>query len=195
MKNSLAMLSGSHLKNFVGLLVMTLSLGACAGKMAVPGGTEDINQTCFTSVADMQARVAQMTPGMPEGAALAEVCRKKESLTRLDRREIRIALLGGPDVLFTGTGMESDSQIISSLYGYKFPYTNLSKKHGFKSPIRIQTDETGYDYTITLIFRDGVLFEKPILSGGIVNKITSGTLFDFITPGTIVGAGMSSSGL
>jgi hypothetical protein len=191
LKTSRAIPSGSTLKNLVGLFIVTLGLGACAGRMPVPGGSDSVNQTCFTSVTDMQARVAQMSPGMPEGAVLAGLCRKKESMSRLDRREIRIALLGGTDVLFSEADAETDAQIIRSLYGYKFAYTSLNRRHGFKSPIRIQTDETGYDYTITLIFRDGVLFEKPILSGGLVNKVSSGTIFDFITPGTIVNAGLS----
>ena len=52
--------------------------------MPVPGGTDDVNETCFNSIADMQARVMEMTPGMPEGQVLTNLCRKKENLTRLD---------------------------------------------------------------------------------------------------------------
>ncbi len=182
-----ALPSGSDLKVFIGLLAVALGLNACAPSMPVPGGTADLNQACFNSIPDMQARVLQMSPGMPEGEILANLCRKKETLTRLERREIRIALLGGENVLFSGMDTESDSQLIRSLYGYKFSYKSVNRKHGFLSPIRIRTDETGFDYTMTLIFRDGKLFEKPILSGGPVNKITSSTIFDFITPGTLVG--------
>jgi len=188
LKSIRTVLSGSGLKTFLGLFatVIILNLGACAGKMPVPGGTEDVNETCFSSVADMQKRILEVSPGMPEGQVLAHLCRKKEALTRLDRREIRIALLGGDNVLFSGMDAETDSHLIQSLYGYKLAYKSVNRKHGFLSPIRIRTDETGFNYTVMLIFRDGKLFENPILSGGIVNNVTSGTVFDFITPGTLV---------
>ena len=186
MKSIYALLSRTGSRTFFGLLLVILSLGACAGNMPVPGGTDDVNETCFNSIADMQARVMEMTPGMPEGQVLTNLCRKKENLTRLDRREIRIALLGGDNVLFSGMNAESDSQLIQSLYGYRLSYKSLNRKHGFTSPIRIRTDETGFSYYVTLIFRDGKLFEKPVLSGGVVNNTSSGTIFDFITPGTIV---------
>lgn len=174
----------SYLKNFLGLLAITAGLSACADKMPVPGGSGDLNQTCFTSVADMQARILSMPVGMPEGQVFSKLCIKRETLTRLNRLEIRTALLGGPDVLFSTADGETDSQIIQSLYGYKLPYKSVKSVHGFTSPVRIRTDETGYDYTVTLIFRDGKLYARPILTGGVVDNVTSGTIFDYITPGT-----------
>jgi hypothetical protein len=185
--------SYSCLKTFLGLLAVTAGLSACAGSMPVPGGSADINQTCFTSIADMQARLLSMPPGMPEGQVFNKLCRKRESLTRIERREIRIALLGGDNVLFSGMDADADSRLIQSLYGYKLAYKNLSRVHGFTSPVRIRTDETGYDYTVTLIFREGRLFAKPILTGGVVNNVTSGTIFDYVTPGTLLNAGMAST--
>jgi len=180
------MLSSSYLKNLLSLLVVTASLSACADKMPVPGGTGALNQTCFNSIADMQARILSMPVGMPEGQVFNRLCIKRETLTRLNRQEIRTALLGGPDVLFSSADGETDSQIIESLYGYKLPYKSVKSVHGFTSPVRIRTDETGYDYTVTLIFREGKLFSRPILTGGVVDNVTSGTLFDFITPGTVL---------
>ncbi len=174
------------LKTFLCLFAVTLGLGACAGKMPVPGSSADVNQTCFSSVADMQSRLLSMSPGMPEDQVFSKLCRKRESMARLERRQIRTALLGGPDVLFATTDTVSDSQLIQSLYGYELAYKSLAREHGFTSPIRIRTDETGYDYMVTLIFQDGKLFAKPILTGGVVNNVTSGTIFDYITPGTIV---------
>jgi hypothetical protein len=175
-----------HLKIFACLLAVALSLSACADHMPVPGGTADVNQTCFSSIADMQARTLSMQPGMKENQVFARLCQKRESMTRLERREIRTALLGGPDVLFASADGKSDSQIIESLYGYSLSYKNVKSQHGFTSPIRIRTNETGYNYTVTLIFQEGKLYAKPILTGGIVNNVTSGTLFDYITPGTFV---------
>jgi hypothetical protein len=180
--------TASRLKACIALSAAALALGACAGSMPVPGGSKSINKSCFSSVADMQARVASLTPGMPEGRVLTALCRKKENMARLERREIRIALLGGENVPFSNMDQNSDTELIRSLYGYKVAYKVTKRKHGFVNPIRIQTNEMGFNYTVTLIFRDGTLFEKPILSGGSVNETSSGTLFDYLTPGTIVNA-------
>jgi hypothetical protein len=173
-------------KTCCGLATLLVMLTACAGTAPVPGGSDEVNQRCFQSVADMQAHLLRLTPGMPEGEALAALCSKKEDFVRLGRREIRIALLGGDNVLFNDEDAEADSEIIRNLYGYKLAYKSTHRKHGFSSPIRIQTNETGYDYNISLIFKDGLLFEHPILSGGLVNDVSSRTIFDFITPGTVV---------
>jgi len=175
-----------YLKICLGLFTVTFGLSACADHMPVPGGTDDVNKSCFKSIADMQARILSIRIGEPEGEVLASLCAKRESLTRLDRREIRTALLGGPDVLFASANGETDSQIIQSLYGYSLNYKGVKSVHGFTSPIRIRTDQTGFNYTVTLVFRDGKLYARPILTGGIVNDISSGTIFDFITPGTVL---------
>lgn len=154
--------------------------------MPVPGGSDDINKTCFTSVADMQARILNMNPGELESQVFADLCIKRESITRLERRDIRTSLLGGPDVLFAPKDGETDAEIIQSLYGYSLNYKQVKSVHGFVNPIRIRTDQTGFNYTITLIFQGGKLYVKPILTGGPVKDVSSGTLFDFITPGTII---------
>lgn len=162
-------------------------LSGCAGFAPVPGGTDDVNGSCFKSIPEMQAQIISLEPGMLESDVLSQLCRKKESFQRLERREIRIALLGGDNVSFSDHGnTETDSEIIRSLYGYKLNYKSVRRQHGFTSPIRMRTDESGYNYTLTLIFHDGKLFEKPILSGGIVNDTNSKTLFDFLTPGVLV---------
>src|ERR1700733_10798434 len=117
--------SHHHLKIFVCLLAAALSLSACADHMPVPGGTADVNQTCFSSIPDMQTRILSMQPGMKEGEVFTKLCRKRESMTQLNRQEIRTALLGGPDVLFAGVDGKTDSQIIQSLYGYSLSYKNV----------------------------------------------------------------------
>jgi hypothetical protein len=185
LKNLRAPSSRSYFALF--LIMASAGLASCADHMPVPGGSDDINKSCFTSVADMQARVLTMNPGEVEGQVFAELCAKRESMTRLERHDIRTALLGGPDVLFTTTpGGDTDSQIIQSLYGYNLVYKQVKSVHGFVNPIRIRTDQTGFNYTITLIFREGKLYVKPILTGGPVKDVSSGTLFDFITPGTLL---------
>jgi hypothetical protein len=177
---------GTDLTIFASLAIIMLGLAACAGSLPVPGGSEDVNAKCFGSVANMQSIVAELETGMPEEDVLARLCRKKENLQKLDRRDIRVALLGGDSMLFAGATANDDPELINSLYGYKLNYKNVKREHGFISPIRIRTDESGFNYFITLIFREGALYAKPIVTGGLVNNSSSGTLFDFITPGTIV---------
>ncbi|MBU6475228.1 MAG: hypothetical protein KGL10_06730 [Alphaproteobacteria bacterium] len=186
MKDFRALSSGSCLKAGLALLIAAFSLCACADHMPMPGGTEDINSSCFKSIDDMQTRILSMKPGMPEDQVLAQLCRKKEDLTRLTRQQIRVALLGGSNVTFPGLSPSEDSQLIESLYGYTLSYKSINREHGFVNPIRIRTNETGFDYNVTLVFRDGKLFSSPLLAGGPVDTTTSGTLFDFITPGTVV---------
>jgi len=168
--------------------MLALGAGGCANKYPVPGGTDDINSKCFDGTSNMAGRVAEMPPGMAEGDVFANLCPTEQTLTKLDRREIRIALLGGDNVLFSGMDTETDTALIRSLYGYRVTFKRIKSKHGFLSPIRIQTDEAGYNYTVTLIFRSGRLYEKPILSGGTVHNVSSGTIFDALTPGTLLEA-------
>ncbi len=186
MKDFRARLSDPTLKTCLVLSIVLLGLSACANHMPVPGGTEDTNTACFKSINDMQARILAMTPGMTEDQVLAKLCRKKDSLTRLTREQIRIALLGSANESFPGMTANEDAQLIQNLDGYTLSYKSISRDHGFVNPIRIRTNETGFNYTVTLIFKDGRLFTQPLLSGGPVDSTTSGTLFDFITPGTVV---------
>ncbi len=178
--------SGLNFKTCLALSFIVLGLSACADHMPMPGGTEDVNSACFKSIADMQARILSMKPGMPEDQVFAKLCRKKDDLTELTRQQIRVALLGGSNVTFPGLTPSEDSQLIESLYGYTLSYKSINRDHGFVNPIRIRTNETGFNYNVTLIFKDGKLFSPPLLSGGPVNTTTSGTIFDFITPGTVV---------
>lgn len=174
------------MRTLIALAAAVLLLNACAGKAPVPGGSELVNDKCFKSINDMKEQVIKIMPGMPEGEVMVNLCNSKNNIKRLDRNEIRIALLGGDNVLFAGMDAASDEQLIRSLYGYRIAYKNVHRKHGFVNPIRMRTDESGFDYKITVIFRDGVLFEKPIVSGGPVDNKKSSTLFDFLSPGTLI---------
>lgn len=156
-------------------------LASCANIMPVPGGSEAVNDSCFASETEFRSYISSLTPGMPETVVLKGLCRKKEDIAQIDRRDIRITLLGGDNIDFPHNG-----HLIEQLYGYRLHYKNIKRKHGFSSPIRIQTKETGYSYTVTVIFHDGRLFTQPAVSGGPVRNTSSGTLFDFLTPGAIV---------
>jgi len=80
----------------------------------------------------------------------------------------------------------SREDVLHALYGYRLNYKNVKRRHGFSSPIRVRTDEKGFSYAVTLIFYEGWLFEKPIVTGGVINESSSATIFDFLNLGTVV---------
>jgi hypothetical protein len=50
----------------------------------------------------------------------------------------------------------------------------------------MKTKEDGFQYTVTLIFRDDVLYEEPIIAGGDVEGSNSKTIFEYLSPGRLV---------
>lgn len=175
----------TRILNLLSLAFAVLMLSACAG--AAPGGTDTVNQKYFANALDMKDKVAKLVPGMPEEEVYAALGCKKEQLEALDRNGIRRALFGGEGNL-PGTP-EQQMEIhtfLQQAYGYKLEYKDVRRKHGFSSPIRIQTDERGFAYNITMVFHSGRLLEKPVLSGGIVNDMKTQTIFDFLNPGTLL---------
>lgn len=172
--------------SIVPLVLACLALGACAGVAPVPGGTDAQNRPLFESGGDLKAKVAGLKPGMTEDEVFAHLKCRKEQLILLDRIGIRRALFGGESAPLPGTPEQQVEiqNFLQHAYGYRLDFKDVKRKHGFTSPIRIRTDETGFGYTVTMIFHHGKLLEKPIISGGIINNANSQTLFDFLNPGT-----------
>lgn len=169
-------------------ILIALACAGCAGILPVPGGNEAINESFYGTKEDLLSRLEGITPGMTEKEVFKALGRKEGDFQRLTRQEVVTALLGTSNVEFRdGTEEPSYSQnLLQSLYGFRLSYQIVKRKHGFSSPIRIRTDEKGFDYIVTLIFRDNLLFEKPILSGGVVNASSSKTFFDYLNPGTVM---------
>lgn len=171
------------------MAMLVLCAQGCAEKAPVPGGTTAINQPYFNSGNDLKTRVDKLTPGMSEDEALKTLGIKKAQMTLLDRIGIRKALFGGENAPLPGTPEEQMEiyTIIQESIGYKLDYKDTYRKHGLSSPIRLQTDEKGVSYSVTMVFHDGTLLEKPVLSGGPINDTDSTTIFDFLNPGTAIG--------
>lgn len=169
--------------------LLSLPVQGCAGYLPLPGGGDDINRSFFTTQDDLLKRLNDIHSSMTEEEVFSALGHGEDELTRLERNQIVTALYGSSSVEFRD-GMpehEDSSRFLQSLYGYRLYYQILKRQHGFTSPIRIRTDEAGFDYAVTLIFRGGVLYERPILTGGVVNRSSSRTIFDYINPGTIMG--------
>lgn len=165
-----------------------LALSSCAGTM--PGGSESSNKNFYNSEKELKTWMDELQPGMTETEVFARLGRTKNDFTRLTRSEVVSVLFGGRDsgipAIFRTD--EDIKKFLESLDGYKFDYKSIKRVHGFTSPIRVQTDASGFNYTVNLVFRNGMLFEKPVLTGGKVKSSNSRTIFDYFTPGLILGA-------
>lgn len=172
------------------LLAVCLGLTACAGKGAMPGGDETVNLSYYGSADDFRSRIDRLAPGMGESEVLAILGRTRDDMILLSREEVIKALYGGGSIQVMNDAVEREQTrlFLQSLYGYSMTFKDVTKKHGFSSPIRIQTEENGYDYTVKLLFQNGVLMERPVVAGGIVHGTSSKTFFDYLNPGSVLDA-------
>lgn len=171
----------------VALLIMTLMLSGCTGTL--PGGSDAVNKSYYDSNADLENWVNSLETGMTREETFARLGRAQKDFRRLARNEIVGVLFGGEDAGIP-VHFYTDENILAfldSLEGYRIEYKTVKRKHGFASPIRIQTDAKGFDYSLSLIFKDGKLYQKPHLTGGQVNNSSTKTLFDYLNPGLLLG--------
>jgi hypothetical protein len=170
------------------LFAALLLVAGCANVAPVPGGGETVNSAYYQSDDDFKTRVGQLLPGMGESEVLSVLGRTRNDLTTLTRDEIVKVLYGGNSMQMLDSSKEREEarNYLESLYGYHLEYKDVSTHHGFDSPIRIRTTKQGFDYKIDMVFKNGVLMEKPILAGGAVNDSESRTFFDYINPGSLL---------
>jgi hypothetical protein len=168
-------------------LLLVFFLCGCVGSL--PGGTDAVNKSFYNSNADLESWVDSLDTGMPREEVFARLGRTQKDFRRLARSEIVGVLFGGEDAgipvhFYTD---ESILSFLDSLDGYRIEYKTVKRRHGFSSPIRLQTDAKGFDYSLSLIFKEGKLYQKPYLTGGRVNNSSTRTLFDYLNPGLILG--------
>ncbi len=171
------------------IILSTLLLTACAGVLPVPGGSDTTNKSFYISKGDMKERIEKLKIGMSKDKVFSTLGRNKEELVLLNREQLVTALFGGDKPAsnnWNGSGIINDRYFIQSLSGYRLNYKIIKRKHGIKNPITVQTDQVGFDYSAILIFQNDYLYEKPIISGGVIDNSSSKTLFDFITPGMVM---------
>lgn len=169
-------------------MLALILLTACAGSAPVPGGTEAVNASYYSSQDDFKTRVNRLQAGMPEDLVFNILGRTSNDLVRLSRNEIVVALYGANSMqLMNGYQEREDNRAyLQSLYGYRLTFKDVKKKHGFASLIRIRTEEDGFSYGVNLVFQAGILLEKPVLEGGLVHQTESRTFFDYLSPATVV---------
>lgn len=170
------------------LVFLSLSLSACVGTL--PGGNDKINQNFYSSPETLQTFAEELTPGMTKEEAFARLGRVEKDFAVLTRQETVGALFGGESagVPASFSADEGIKRYLESLEGYRLHFKTVKRRHGFSSVIRIQTDASGFDYKMDMIFKDGRLLEKPVLTGGKINSTSSDTIFDFLNPGRLLDA-------
>lgn len=172
---------------FIAALLCLLLLG-CASFLPVPGGSSASNFNFYKSGSELKSLLSEVSEGMPEQEIFLRLKHKKEDFTELTSSEIIQAVFGGenvplPDNFKNGL---STFEFVQSLKGYRLVFKKVKRKHGFYSPIGIQTDQKGFDYCLILIFQNGKLFGKPILTGGIVNDTNRTNIFDYFNIGLLL---------
>lgn len=166
--------------------ILCLWLTACAGTL--PGGTETVNEKFFADHTLFEQWVNSLQPGMSKGEVFARLGRLERDFTRLDRSQVIGVIFGGEDA---GVPAQFQTQedilhYLESLEGYRLHFRRVKRKHGIASPIRLQTNENGFDYQLSLVFKNGVLYQKPFMAGGVVNDIETQTIFDYLNPGSLL---------
>lgn len=177
----------SKLFALIPAICLTAALSACAGDL--PGGRDTVNKSYYQSTTEFKDTVAGLQAGMTKAQVMARLNRQPEDFRRLTRSEIVAVLFGGSDsgVPASFHTQEDIVTFLQSLEGYRLEFKNIKKRHGFTSLIRVQTDAQGFDYTLNLVFQNGLLYEKPVLTGGTVTQSSSKTFFDYLNPGTVFG--------
>lgn len=173
---------------FLALLMAVFLLSGCAGTL--PGGSDAVNKSFYSSNTDLEAWVDSLEPGMPREEVFARLGRTPKDFRRLARSEIVGILFGGEDAGIP-VHFYTDENILAfleSLEGYRIEYKSVKRRHGLTSPIRMQTDAKGFDYSLSMVFKDGKLYQKPYLAGGQVNNSSTKTLFDYMNPGMLLNA-------
>jgi hypothetical protein len=166
-----------------------VALASCAGVAPVPGGSETVNSAYYQSADDFKTRVNTLQAGMSEDLVMDILGRQPADMQRLTRNEVVLALYGPNtmQVLDSRTERDETHKFLKSLYGYKLEYKDVDKHLGLSSLIRMSTEESGFGYAVYLIFQNGKLVEKPEVTGGVINETTSKTLFEYISPGSLLG--------
>ena len=171
------------------LLLLCVAITGCADKMMVPGGDKQVNEQIFSGKQDLLNRIAKVQEGMSQNHVFSIFDVEEKDLVKIGREDIMRALFGDNRIPMSELGHQDPVALrnfLRELYGYTFQYQDIKRSHGFKDVIRYRTKEKGFDYDVTLIFHNGALFEKPVLTGGAVKKAHSISIFDSIRYGTFI---------
>ena len=172
---------------YLAIAAALIMISGCAGHLPVPGGESEVNSTYYESEEDFLKRLDYIYAGMHRDKVFNVLERKEGDLDKMNRNDIVRSLYGTDYVQFQEGTPEhkAGSMFLQTLKGYRLHYKVTAREHGFSSPIRVNTEEQGYEYYLVLIFKDDRLYHEPILTGGVVHRKSSSTLFDGLNPGDL----------
>lgn len=139
------------------------------GGCAVINSHEQTNGAAFTGQEEVRDRLSKVEVGMDKEKVFEILGVEPAGLTSLDRKGIKVALYGSENQDIDGTE-EQVRSFLSDMEGYKFHYRDVDKKRSLSLSFRVNTKSSGVDMSISMVFKDGKLFDKPNVHGGPVNK-------------------------
>lgn len=144
----------------------------------------ETNTQYFNDVATLDTRLDALQVGMSKAEVFETLGMDEGDMQSLDRKDIKVALYGSEDQVIQGTEAEVRA-FFSDMEGLQFDYENIERKRTFRGLLKIQTEDVGHDLSVTLVFKNGELYENPVRSGG---KVNSKDRDPIIKPNNIIGA-------
>lgn len=139
------------------------------GGCAVMDSQVQSNADFFSGEEEIRSRISQLEVGMDKQEVFETLGVKAENLHSLDRKGIKIALYGSENQKIDGSE-EEVRKFLSDMEGYKLDYKSIDRDRSLSFSFRIKTESTGYDMSIYMVFKNGKLFDKPNVKGGLVNE-------------------------
>jgi len=128
------------------------------------------------SLDDVYTRLARVNDTMDSVQKAKAIQKVKKSWKVMDRNDIRNALYGNNTQLQGSLeSLEKAREHLSSLEGLSIRFRDTTDTGGF-ALTEFRSTEEGFDYAAYLIFKNGQLLEKPIISGG-YNKETDSVTY------------------
>jgi hypothetical protein len=141
-----------------------LTTGACT----VIDSRETTNSGAFNGSGDLETRLNTIQVGMSKDEVFSAIGLPEQRMQRLNRAEIKVALYGSPDQELEGTE-EQVRQFFSDIEGYSFRYRDIDKDRSLTASFKVKTESEGTDMRVSLVFKSGKLYDRPDITGGVVN--------------------------
>lgn len=165
------------------------SLPLTSGMNSPLTGEDQQNTQFCMNFQDAQAKAATIPVGTPKTEVYSAFGLKDDAtLKRLNKEEINRALYGQTTLNITFDQRNEAQNFLNSLEGRSVTCQNVHSDRRF-GLTHTQVEKSGYQYTITFIFKDAALYDPVTITGEPVHhKTKRGYLSDFSPVETAVKA-------
>jgi hypothetical protein len=143
------------------LRVLAVTLVALALSGCMPEGQQNVNTELFKGREDMQARSAELTPGMPREAVFEALGIKPGRFERMSAQEVQMSIYGNSQVHGTPDQLEQFKRRMLAYEGYALPYREIKSDSSFGFG-KVKVNKTGYDLKLVIIFERGMLLRAAV---------------------------------